>query len=327
MPRFRARELRQGISPDELRREFNEAQREVAAEFALLSGRRRVTELQIAGPFSARYGDVVRVSPPTAGLRVVLPPVNLEQPDARVTVVVEGSSGALTVEAVDATVNGGSTLAFAAGIGTAEFQLTPAGWFGWSASLVLSLPLTALAEQDPNTVVANDRSVSAPPSAVAVDADSVLARVGGDLVSHPWSTLAGGGLDYAAGVISAAIAPGSLFADNNFGVPFLIRNVFAAGAAGTADDVTIYNGNAPFAFRIVDCWVQVATAIVATTVQLRTASGGGGTALSSALSTALTGTVSNNDTASRSVASAGSVFLRRSDRGVAGTILILALRE
>lgn len=182
--RFRPRELRQGIALDELRRELNEAQKEIAAELAKLAVRRRVTELQIASTVTAQYGDVLRVAPPVAGLRVVLPPVNLERLDSRVTVVVESSSGALSVEVVDGTVNGASTLSFAAGIGTVDFQLTPAGWYAWSASLVLSLPLAALEPIAANTVVANPTSASAVP------------------IAHPWSTVAGLVLTYTAGAIN-----------------------------------------------------------------------------------------------------------------------------
>ena len=109
---------------------------------------------------------------------------------------------------------------------------------------------------------------------------------------------------------------------NSLATPFQIRVPFSAAAAGTADDVTIYNAAAPFGFRITDCHVKISTAIGGSTVQLRSASGGGGSALSSALSSAATGTARNNDTDSRSVSSGGSLFLRRSDRGVAGEITI-----
>jgi hypothetical protein len=48
--------------------------------------------------------------------------------------------------------------------------------------------------------------VSAIAQDVAVSANSVLARVGGNLVSHPWSTLAGVRLTYAAGVMDVDLA-------------------------------------------------------------------------------------------------------------------------
>ncbi len=113
---------------------------------------------------------------------------------------------------------------------------------------------------------------------------------------------------------------------SNIAVPFWIRVAVTAGTPGTADDVTIYNANAPFAFRILDVLWLDATAIALSSVQLRDTSGGGGAALSSVLTAAVTGTARNNDTATRTVALNGSVFLRRSDRGVAGEILIQAIR-
>ena len=109
-------------------------------------------------------------------------------------------------------------------------------------------------------------------------------------------------------------------------MPFTIRVAFAAGGGGSADDVTIYAAAAPFAFRIIDVTVLVATAVGGSTAQLRDTTGGGGATLSSSLSTAATGTVRNADTATRTVASAGSVYLRRSDNGVAGEIIIKAVR-
>lgn len=255
MGRFRARELREDATLPELRRQLNEIQREIAADLGALGARGKVSSLQLDGPYAAGYGETVRISPPSGGFRLILPPVNLEQPNGVVRAIVEGSTGALSVEAVDTTVNGADTLTFLAGVGTAEFLLTPTGWYAFSASLV-SVPIASLPSE----------------------------------------------------------------------VPFLLRTVMTAGTAGTADDVTIYDANAPFAFTIVDCWLQVSTAIAGHTAQLRTATGGGGSALSTALSMSATGTARNNDTASRSVAADGSVFVRRTDRGTAGTIIIHALR-
>lgn len=65
---------------------------------------------------------------------------------------------------------------------------------------VTNFPLTGLAAAAANTVIANATAGSAAPTAVAIATDSVLARVGGNLVSHPWATLAGTYLSYSAGV-------------------------------------------------------------------------------------------------------------------------------
>jgi hypothetical protein len=58
----------------------------------------------------------------------------------------------------------------------------------------------------PNSIVANPTGATAAASDLAISANSFPARVGGNLVSHPFSTLAGDGLDYAAGVIDVGVA-------------------------------------------------------------------------------------------------------------------------
>jgi hypothetical protein len=65
-----------------------------------------------------------------------------------------------------------------------------------------SVSLAAMASQASNTIVANATGSAATPTAVAISADSLPARVGGNLVSHPFSTLAGEHLDYSAGSIT-----------------------------------------------------------------------------------------------------------------------------
>jgi len=101
-----------------------------------------------------------------------------------------------------------------------------------------------------------------------------------------------------------------------------------AGAGGAPDDVAVYNANAPYAFDIVDVTFLCSTLVAGSTVTLRSASGGGGTAQSDALNTAATGIKRNaTATAPVAVAKGGSVFLRRSDSGVAGTLLISIARK
>jgi len=104
----------------------------------------------------------------------------------------------------------------------------------------------------------------------------------------------------------------------------VIRKAFVAAGPGAPDDVAIYTADAPFGFRVLDCFVLIATAIVATTVQLRDTAGGGGAALSDALSSAATGVVRNAAlTATGTIALGGTLVLRRSDNGVAGEVIIL----
>ena len=462
---FRARELREGATSDELRRQMNEAFRAIERDLVEALTRSKVSQLITAATYAAAFGEVARFAPPSAGTRLILPEPNLARLDARVTAVCEAATGALSVEVVNGTINGATTLTFLAGIGTVEFILTSTGWYAWSASL-FTVPLTSLAAIAADSLVANPTGSSAVP------------------VAHPFATLAGAGLSYAAGALAVVgstsievasdevrraaltgevtasananattvaratdfqaspwtgphqfngeirggtltsssssgalnitldagstrlllsssstitlgtisgaadgrllflehsgtgalvithdpstanavacpgdtdlfingrggvtlvgrlgaaanwkvfdhqIDPGNLLPiTTSRGVLWINRTTFAAGAAGTADDVTIYNASAPFAFRIVDAYVLISTAIALSTVQLRDTSGGGGAALSSALTSATAGTIRNNDTATPTVASGGSVFLRRSDRGVAGEVIVVAVRN
>lgn len=108
----------------------------------------------------------------------------------------------------------------------------------------------------------------------------------------------------------------------------VIRKAFAAGAGGAPDDVTIYNANAPFLFRVVDVKVLISTNVGGATVTLRDAAAGAGNALSDALDAATTGTKRDAAlTATGTVAEGGSLILRRSDSGVAGEIVVLIERE
>lgn len=251
-------------------------------------------------------GDTRRLAPRAAGQTVVIPAADATNYGAIITLLVDASLGTCRVKPVSGTVNGAASFTLAAGY-QSLLVLESDGEGRWLTERAEGFPLTNGDK--------GDITVSGDGDNWQIDALAVgTAELAADAVTQ-------------AKLADSSVEPANLVADNNFGVPFLVRTVMSAGAAGTADDVTIYNANAPFAFRIVGAWLQTATAIGGSTVTLRTASGGGGSALSSALSSAATGTVYNNDTASRSVASGGSVFARRSDRGVAGTIIIQALRE
>lgn len=205
---FRAREIREGSSPEEMRRQLNEAFKLIERDVAEALGRPKMSEVITASSYAPSFGEVARVAPPSGGLSLILPEPNLARLGARITVVQEAASGAMTVEVVNGTINGAATLAFLAGVGTVEFILTETGWYAWSVSLVASFPLTGLASQAANTIVANATGSSAIPTAVAVSADSLLARVGGNLVSHPWSTVAGAGLAYSAGALAVGAGTG-----------------------------------------------------------------------------------------------------------------------
>jgi hypothetical protein len=97
------------------------------------------------------------------------------------------------------------------------------------------------------------------------------------------------------------------------------------GVVGTPDDVTV-DAPLPLGLRLLDVWLHVTTAVGGSTAQLRSATGGGGIGLTTALSTAATGLVRNTSSLTPTRAAGQSIFLRRSDRGIAGDVCILCAR-
>lgn len=110
-----------------------------------------------------------------------------------------------------------------------------------------------------------------------------------------------------------------------FGTLVSIRGTFAAGGGGAADDVTV-TADAPYRFRICDSQVEVAVTPGASTMTLRSAVAGGGSALSDALNTGTTGRKRDAGGVLTwpTVGVGGGVYWRRSDNGVGGEYLILA---
>lgn len=109
----------------------------------------------------------------------------------------------------------------------------------------------------------------------------------------------------------------------------VIRKAFTALAAGTADDVTVFAvDELPAKFRVVDAHAFIVTAVNPSTIALRTAAAAGGTLLGT-LDTAATGRVSMTGTATAvaTPAADAGLFLRRSDRGVAGEVIIICRPE
>lgn len=106
------------------------------------------------------------------------------------------------------------------------------------------------------------------------------------------------------------------------GVPF---NLYVPFVAGGSVDVTVQNPT-QFNLRLLDSWMFVSTPVAVSSATLRTATGGGGTPLSSALAATLAGVSRNNDTATRTVAAGGGIFLNRSSNGIAGEICVSVVR-
>jgi len=108
-----------------------------------------------------------------------------------------------------------------------------------------------------------------------------------------------------------------------------IRSEFAAGGGGSPDDVALYAANAlPYKFRVLDAHVKVSTAVGGSTLLLRDEAAGAGTLLAS-MSGAATGRseMSDNLTAVATPGATKGLFLRRSDNGVAGEVIITIRRE
>lgn len=116
--------------------------------------------------------------------------------------------------------------------------------------------------------------------------------------------------------------------DGGFSQELVLHRVCpAGGAAGTADDVTIFNANAPFAFEIVDVQLITTTLVAMSTCTLRTAAAGAGTAVSDALSSGTTGVARNTaKTDTPAIAKGGSLFLRRSDRAAVVELVMRVVR-
>lgn len=178
-----------------------------------------------------------------------------------------------------------------------------------------------LPEISSNAIVCNPSVLSARPSELVPAANTVLGRASGGLVS--------------AALVAAQMADAILlpvkFAAVAAGAPnaeFVIPVTLTAGAAGTPDDVTVYAGNAPYKFEIVRTDVRITTAIAGSSVAGRASTGGVGTQLTDGFSSAATGpaAVVSALGAVSTVNINGSLYIRRSDRGVAGKVYIHAVR-
>lgn len=126
----------------------------------------------------------------------------------------------------------------------------------------------------------------------------------------------------------ASLVTAGIGSATSMAVPFVIRKSFSGLVTGTADDVTIFASNAPQAFRIIDAFVVLSAAVGASTLQVRSDTAGGGSLLVGAMASATAGmnrAAGTTPTASATVAVDGSVYLRRSDRAVAGELFLVCV--
>lgn len=109
----------------------------------------------------------------------------------------------------------------------------------------------------------------------------------------------------------------------------VIRQSFVAGGGGAPDDVAIYALNAlPYKFRVLDAHAKIATAVGGSSLQLRDEAAGAGNLLAT-MSSAAVGRqdMSDNLTAVATPGATKGLFLRRSDDGAAGEVIITIRRE
>lgn len=125
----------------------------------------------------------------------------------------------------------------------------------------------------------------------------------------------------------AAVLPGTS-AVGYAAVPYCIFVNFAAGGAtGTPDDVFVTDA-VPSKSRIIGLDLSISTGIAASTITLRSAAAGGGTALSDDIATTAAsdqGVNPWNHTSFPEIAAGSDLYLRRSDRAVVGMAAIWLL--
>lgn len=137
------------------------------------------------------------------------------------------------------------------------------------------------------------------------------------------------GLAQASGTIQAQdVAP--VAATDAAAAEFTLTKAFTALGAGVPDDVVIYAVNTlPFKVRVLSAQARVSTAIALSTINVYDQAAGAGQ-LCAALSSATTGIVPMTGPNASVVVTPGALiglFVHRSDRGVAGEVVITCRRE
>lgn len=132
----------------------------------------------------------------------------------------------------------------------------------------------------------------------------------------------------AQGTDPGSVSPGnqSISSTSASGGPFVPQSMsffLAAGAGGSADDVTLFSSSLPQKAFILNVSLMPTVGVSMATVTLRDAAAGGGNAYSSALAAGTAGTLAaTTTTRATAAAAASSLFARRSDSGVAGVLTI-----
>lgn len=161
---------------------------------------------------------------------------------------------------------------------------------------------------------------------------SIIEMVSAGKASIVWTPTAA---ELASGLLSAPqsithddVAP--VAASGDFSPLVVIRKSFAAGGGGAPDDVVIRAANnLPYKLRIIGGHAIIATAVGATTLSVRDQAAGAGQLAASFSSAALghSAWTGPNATVVLTPGALVGLFVRRSDNGVAGEVVLYARRE
>jgi hypothetical protein len=111
-------------------------------------------------------------------------------------------------------------------------------------------------------------------------------------------------------------------------VPFAKVIDFSSSGGGAARDLDVWTANCPFSVEIVDFTANVTANGGSSTFQLRTATGGGGTAVLGAINSGTTGRSAHAGiTAGATIAADGTLQIRMSDGNAAGQAIIWMRRN
>lgn len=137
------------------------------------------------------------------------------------------------------------------------------------------------------------------------------------------------GLTSVSGTIQA-IDTAPVFEGSIDASPIVLRKAFSAAEKGSADDVVVFPVNGiPYKIRILDVVAYVSKGVEGSTVEVRSLPGGDGV-LCATLDSGSPARVASTAPLASTVLTPGSnagLFLRRSDRGSAGEVIITARRE
>jgi hypothetical protein len=191
--------------------------------------------------------------------------------------------------------------------------------------------IALLAVTDAKVAAANKDGAAGTPSMRTLGTGAAQATAGNDARLSDARTptgAAGGGLtgtypDPDIVIASNSVPPRTLGSEGNADGIFAVLQLIPAGAGGSPDDVTVPITSVASDIQVIDSSFDVDTAVALSTGQLRSASGGGGSPITSAFDCSITGRRRDNDLSYLAITDGGSSFFRRSDSGIAGSLVLI----